>query len=429
MNRYPELAVAMEGALLASGAAFNRLTQLPRSVPSSSFSRAVPGYGMFALDVTVTTEGSPCIIEVNGSNCALTSTAIGTDLPRALNMALAFTTREPAAGPAAILLGHRPGLQFLAEFYARAVTFRELLADLGWDVELVNADTQPRTAEIAIVCGAIPELADHIERDGAGLRYRGRQVVFAQNPNLVPELVRRGDVRLHRATYDLDLSFFHEGAATPVVHDKVRQQQLAEGTGFAPLRSAYAWSYDEAVATVGEFHDAGVIPVAKGFAGSGGAAIGFFPRGADPDRILDRMLSSAQRSYGEKAGESIFPIQFFEFATSVGYPVRDGRHLWDLRMLCLLSPGTVTVQPCVIRLCPAPFTGVYEPAAVKSNLTGRAPTLRFVRAASAHNLRRAGVDDSVLGRLAEACANWSAAATWATRSGAGDPEPAFAYSS
>ena len=270
-----------------------------------TFARGISSYGMFAIDVTVTRESVLHIIEVNGSNAALSSTAVGTDHARALNMALAFQHRVQHGPPASILLAHRPKLQFLAEFYGRAVILRDLLSGMGYDVELVNADERPGNHDFALVCGSIPDIVDHIERHDNGLEYRGRPVVFAQNPNLVPELVRRGVVRLTKTSYDIELNFFHEGASTLIIHDKVRQQELADGTGFEPLRSTYAWSYDQCLEIIAEFHEVGLTPVGKGFGGSGGAAIGFFPPGADSAIILNQMMLSAQTSYGDKAAKSI----------------------------------------------------------------------------------------------------------------------------
>jgi hypothetical protein len=365
---------------------------------------------MFAIDVTVDAKGRLRIIEVNGSNAALTSTATGNDMPRAMNMARAFLSRSPFAGPVAVALAHRPRLQLLPEFYARVLILLELLAEAGIEAELVRPGGAPSSAAVTVLVGDIPSVARCMTRRGRQLYFDDRPIELIQNPNLLPELVRSGLVERDGTSYDIDLSVFHEGPAATVIHDKVLQQHIAAGTGFTPLHAINAWSLPDAAHEIEGLHRRGIAAVAKMFSGSGGAGIGFFPVSDDPQPGLAELVESAQAVYGVDVQKTVFPIQVFEFVESTGFTADDGPHLWDLRLLTLTSPDRVEVLPCVIRICPAPYAGKLDERAVKNNLTGREPSDQFTYAATPENLARAGLSVHMVRALQEASANWAEAA-------------------
>jgi hypothetical protein len=108
--------------------------------------------------------------------------------------------------------------------------------------------------------------------------------------------------------------------------------------------------------------------------GSGGTGIGFLPPNADAISIrsgLDELVADAEKKYAGNFKQTIFPFRLFEFARSSGYRLDDGDHLWDVRLHCLIWPDRIVVEPCILRLCPAPFDGLtYSREAVVNNLSG-----------------------------------------------------------
>ena len=156
-------------------------------------------------------------------------------------------------------------------------------------------------------------------------------------------------------------------------------------------------------------------------AGSGGAGIEFFPPSMNEQEVrarLDMLVDSVLVKYGPNAERTLYPIRFFEFAQSTDYDLYGNKHLWDMRIECLINPGYIEVTPCVIRLCPAPFNReTFDRDGVVSNLTGREPTLRYMRAPSAIRksrgypvLKEIGVTAEILDRVIKSCAAWSEAA-------------------
>lgn len=431
-------AIAVELALLAAGHSFPRLSQVgagwvegsdgPRrseiyslSEPSFSIATDTSSFGIFLLDTLVARDGRICLIEANGSNAALSSAISGRDDRRARHMYLTLRSRRWTDAPSVALIAYAPSLLHIGELYLRAGVFAQYLSE-EFVVRLTNDRDHLGDEEISIVCGRIPDLADHITSDGRGIYYRGRPVVFGTNPNLLPELVRRGIIRRDGDSYNPPPDFQHEGAAAAIVHNKSWQQDLAQGTGFTPLRHAEAVSEHDAWEIIESFIADGMPVIGKINAGSGGVGIECFApvnSVAERQRRLDNMLSTARERYGMNADDTIFPLRFFEFATSTPYTLRDGPRLWDFRFQCLVSPGRVEVTPCVIRLCPEAFDeSTYDRGGVVANLTGRPPSLRYLRAPS--SLRKSDPSVSVLDamgigqqryyQMVESCARWSEAA-------------------
>lgn len=404
---------AMELAVGSTGHAFPRLSILAEERVHTLSSICVPSaskqYCVAILDITLTEQNEVRLIEANGSNGGLTSIATGADGLRAEHMWLAFRNRTTTY-PAAVILPFKPGFMHLPEFFARATAFASLIASersvaLRWPDEACGAE------DVTVVCGPMPAVAQRIDCVEGGFSWGDRRVSFACNPNLLGELLRQGKIDDADRWTAIASSIFHDGSLVHVINNKARQQGVAEGTGISPLYCEEASSIEVGIDVVQRFHARGLVAVGKISAGSGGAGISFFPLGQVAAAIesgLADMVASATQHYGSQAARTAFPLRFFEFARSTDYLLRDGPHLWDLRVLCLVSPASIEVTPCLMRICPAPFDGsTYSREAVVSNLTGRPASLEFVRSAmDATALRAAGIDAANLTRMLRACAAW-----------------------
>jgi hypothetical protein len=379
----------------------------------------------FLIDVTVTDKGVIHLIEVNGSNAALSSSVRGEDHDRARHMAFCFNLKPRPATPVVALLGHQPGFIHIAEFYRRAGTFARVLSN-DHAVALRGADEILGGEDVSIVCGPIAELAPLITCEAGFLLFRGRPVTFASNPNVLPELVRLGVIDRDGMTYGVRDDIFHEGDCTPLVHDKGIQQALAEGTAIAPLAWREAHDVETWMDATRWFREQGLVCVAKMNSGSGGAGIQVIaPTMGDLEckAALDQILAGARDKHGPDADATVFPVRLFQFAMASPYMLHGKPHLWDLRLQCLVSPGRVDVRPCVVRLCPAPFDGSYSWDSCVSNLTGRDATraMAFLRAPGGDRrsvptsvLAGMGMDERAMETVMQGCAEWSvAAARWA----------------
>ena len=421
-------ASATELALKAVGHRFPRLTRIAEANGAGTRCQsvrfdmpAVNGFSYFLLDVTRTEEGRIHLIEANGSNAALSSSVAGRDDRRSRHMYATYRTKKKPRGQVVCLLTHQKALMHFAEFYLRAGLFAQLI-DCDQAVELRDASEDLGDEEVSVVVGAITDIAPQVQRVGDSLFYRGRVVGFACNPNILPELVRRGTVDSTSGIYNIDDTIFHEGHCTPVIHDKGLQQELAEDTKIIPLRWAEGHDLASCLRVIETFRSEGLVVVGKMNAGSGGAGIQIFTPEMSMvqcSETLNRLANSATEKHGSAAHQTLFPVRFFEFAKSAGYSVYGKPHLWDLRLQCLVQPGFVEVAPCVIRLCPEPFDGSYRWDTVVSNLSGRDPerARRFLRSPFARRrsqpgtvLEAIGMTDDDLSQMMEGCAQWCAAA-------------------
>ena len=416
---------AMELALKAAGDEFPRLTQLGRTPNGSSntindclhLRLDAPGIkhpAFFLLDVTMTEDRKIHLIEANGSNAALSSSAPGwdADRERADHMAFSFRIKPKPSGPVVAILSRPDNLVHKPEFYWRAGTFGQRLSKHS-PVELRHPGEKFGGEEITVVCGKISKIAPLIEVRNRVMFYRNRPVVFAANPNLLPELVRLGKIEREGSGYNVDDTCFHEGHCTPIVHDKALQQSLTEGTGITPLMYREVYTRERWPEAIGWFREKQMACVAKMNSGSGGAGIDIItPDMPNEDCVatLDSIIDSSRKKYGPKADATVFPVRIFEFAQARPY-VMDGKsHLWDLRLQCLVSPGQVDIRPCVVRLCREPFDGSFSWDSCVSNLTGRDPcnALQYMRTPDDV------MDESELRRVMQGCGEWCRAASrWA----------------
>jgi hypothetical protein len=433
-------AIAMELALLAAGHRFPRLSQVgaawgddtggptavevnpPVEAPVSS-DIVSDGFSFFILDVTLTHQGKIVLIEANGSNAALTSSVLGKDDKRARHMYNSYLNKKKLKGSVVALLPYQKGLLHVAEFFGRAGLFAEFVS-AEFLTRLCNTEENLGSETLSVVCGEIADIAKDCSRNGNELLYKNRPVVFATNPNLLPELARGGVIRTTDGVhYNMPTPFFHEGRCTRVVHDRALQQDLAEGTNITPLSYEVANTLADCLPAVRRLHKKGHVAVGKMNAGSGGAGIEFFPPELSDDEIttnLGTIVNSATTKYGAAAMLTMFPMRFFEFARSTDYELYGAGHIWDLRLQCLISPGRVEITPCVIRICSEPFDGrTYSRESVVSNLTGRDPATlgRFMRSPAAHRrsqpstvLESIGIEEEIMKRILDGCAQWCEAA-------------------
>ena len=281
------------------------------------------------------------------------------------------------------------------EFYPRVARYADALAAAlpGTDV-LLRGAIEPLDGErVAVVVGDVPSVAARFRVDPVSGRfeYRGRPVVFIGNPNLVPELVRRGAVAWDgRRAHGVDTRVFHAWRLVPACHDKALQQRLLAGTGIEPLPCFEAWSREEAVERTRAMLARGAA-VLKPNAGSGGAGVHVVAPAMTDDEIaarVDVVIGDYARKYGEAIDRIVFPLRGFPFVRSTGYPMDDGDHLWDLRIAVLFAPGEAHVYPVSLRMAPArfdPATFHHDRDQWISNVSGRTASLLA-----------SGMDDAVL---------------------------------
>lgn len=411
--------IAAELALRVAGRAFPRLSTFGATARTEDAyylpATDVLEPSFYLLDVTVS-DGRVHLIEANGSNGALSSTAAMGDRLRAEHMAFAFHAKSRPAGSVVAVLCYQEGFLHLPEFFSRADRFRACLGRTcnavlrGWDEALGDED-------VSVVCGSTAEMASQIRRLDRGLSYRDRPIVFAANPNLLPELVRQGVIASDNDGYNIDHSIYHEGRGATLVHDKAAQQDTACGSEISPLAWRLVHRKADWLTAVRWFRERNLVCVAKMHAGSGGSGIELLtPSMSDDETLLklDQLLASARTKYGANAEETAYPVALFEFAKADPFLVNGQPHLWDLRVMTLVYPPGVYAYPCVVRLCPAPFDGSWSRDTWLSNLSGRNgdDAIRFMRS-PAHLT----FGDTGLRRILKGCAEWSANAARADRCG------------
>ncbi len=400
-----------------------------KGYPRTYAAEVVDDYGIIFVDVTLEADtGRVVCHEVNGPNAVGSDALTGESTSRADNEARQAARCTRALGligadgrlarPVVSVHAHQHWSAFRTggEFYPRVGRFAALLErHLPRNpVCLRGAGEALGDERIAAVVGDVPAVAAGLHVDPASGRfvYQGRPVIFAGNPNLVPELTRIGRVRWDdRRRVDVDTRPFHAWRLLHTFHDKALQQRLLDGTGVAPLRHFEAWTIDEALRRARAMLAGGAV-VLKPNGGSGGAGVHVVVAGMRDQGIgarLAAVVADYVRKYGENAESVLFPIRGFEFVRSTNYPMPDGGRMWDLRIAVQLAPGVASVYPVSIRVAPAPF----DPATFHldrdqwvSNVSGRATSFLA-----------SGMDDEALGAVGmtpeklddvfQACVEWT----------------------
>jgi hypothetical protein len=399
-----------------------------KGYPRSFSAPVLDDAGTVFVDVTLEHgSGAPVCHEVNGPNGVGTDALTGDSSMRAAIEARQAVRRARELGlldddgatcaPVVTLHAHQHWSAFRTggEFYPRVDRFRDLLqAELPHDtVRLRGAHERLGDESVAVVLGDVPAVAAGMTLDArCGFRYHDRPVVFAGNPNLLPELARTGTlVAPDHSRADATLRSFHAWRLARLFHDKPRQQTLLRGTGIRPLRSFAALDRDAAVE--GAIRMLGHGPcVLKPSAASGGVGVHVLVPEMTHDEIaarVDAVVADSVHKYGPNAEQVVFPICGFEFVRSTGYPMDDGEHLWDLRIAVLFEPGCAWAFPVSMRLAPSPF----DPSSYwrdrdqwVSNVSGRQSTL-LKSGMDDDALEVMGFDAELLDHVIEASVKWT----------------------
>ncbi|TPQ50984.1 hypothetical protein C2U72_10645 [Prosthecomicrobium hirschii] len=412
----------VEIAFNAAGYPQEAASQVQRPQAGGGFTRSIntDGFGIVVLDLILNKNGNLNLIEANGSNAA--GSSFGSrdgDLARAMHQAEAARERIKKVERGVVLIAYAAGTGAMPEIITRAALVRDVISPIR---SCYLADTLVGLVDsaITVVADTVEKIADHIGVYNGALRFAGVPVVSAGNVNLLPELVRRGVVAREGASYAVDTSVFHDGPLVSLIHDKGAQQDIAAGTGIVPLRWRECNDMASCAKAVAEMQALGLACVAKMNGGSGGAGIEFFGPTYTSEEVaqgLARVIEAASSKYGDNIGRSVWPLRLFEFVESTGYPLADGDHLWDMRIVCLIRPGVIDLTFSSIRVCPEPFiAGHFEKGTVLSNVTGRRPDLSTTLSplvefgTPTEHLRAGGVDEEILERIIDASAKWCEAA-------------------
>lgn len=412
-----------------------------KGYPREHQAGAIEDWGILFIDITRDAETGDIVChEVNGPNAVGSDALTGDSMDRARNEAAQALRRAREYGhvdahgtvisPFATIHAHQHWQFFRTggEFYPRVAAFADCLGEAlpAARVECQAAGDALGDEDVSVVMGDVPAVSSGIEfdPDARRFRFRGRPVVFAGNPNLLPELVRTGKIAPGvRDSGDPVLRIFHAWRLAGMIHDKNRQQDLFEDTGIRALRHFVARDVPEAVANCRELLTFGPV-VIKPSDTSGGAGVNVVTAEMDDTAIrarIEDLLSECRAKYGDNADAMVWPIRGFEFVRSTGYPMDDGEHLWDLRIAVLFEPGRAFTYPVSLRLTPEAFDPARFAADRRhwvSNVSGRRETLL-----------RSGMDDAVLAsvgmtqteidRAMQACVKWTQKAWDLTARGAG----------
>ncbi len=371
----------------------------------------IDDWGIVFLDLTLDADsGEIACHEVNGPNGVGSDALTGDSESRARNEAAQTVRRLREFGlldksgrlkaPVATVHAHQHGAFFRTggEFFPRVARYAEAIEALlpGHVVALRSANEAPGDEDIAIVLGEVPDVAARIRLDAQTRRfeYAARPLVFAGNPNLLPELTRTGRIdRGYAAALPSALRVFHAWRLAPIIHDKSLQQDLLRGTGIQPLAHFEAATRAQAIAkTRSMLRHGAVVLKPNGTSGGAGvqAVVPVMSDAAIAERV-EMLIANCAAKYGANVEEMIFPLRGFAFARSTPYHMADGDRLWDLRVAVQFEPGKAVAYPVSIRLTPEPF----DPARFHdhrdqwvSNVGGRTGTLL-----------KSGMDDAVLDHI------------------------------
>ncbi len=335
------------------------------------------------------------LIEANGSNAALSSACSGVDTMRSQHIYRTVTERGIGDGNGVLLFAFQKNFLHIAEFHLRVAAVCDLLSADGYNVRFANAseNIEPND-EIDCIADNIENICNHIDARNGKLYYRGKVVIFATNGNILPEFIRHDKLYLNDGEYyckldntKLDLSFFHEGKGVLLTHDRQKQQDIVKqlnNPNFLPIDYVSFFSYDDLMRNFKTRIKKDTKYIIKMNAGSGGAGMAIVDGNSNIKDIYQDMLKKLKEKYGADVEKSIFPFVAFEFVESTRYSMKDGGHRWDLRVECLVSHKSVTIKPCVLRICQAPVDNcdMYRWESTIANLTGRIDpqnSLRYMR--------------------------------------------------
>lgn len=368
----------------------------------------IDGHGIVFVDLVVEAGSGEIVChEVNGPNAVGSDALTGDSVARAENEAqqtvlrmrdMGYLRRDGTLKVQVVTLHahqHWKAFRTGGEFYPRVLSYADALQALvPANDMMLRSPSEPLGPEsIAVVSGDVPMVAAKMEVDPATGRftYEGRPVVFAGNPNLLPELVRTRKIERDGANFvGADLRVFHAWRIVPTVLDKAMQQRILRGTGIEPMPFFEAMNVEDAlVATKSMLGNGAVVLKPNGC--SGGAGIHVVVPGMDDATLRTRIravIDDCVTKYGHNSEAAILPVRGFPFVCSTLYPMDDGGHTWDLRIAVMFEPGRAFAYPVSMRVAPDPFD--HESFHQRrdqwvSNVTGRQVTLL-----------KSGMDDEAL---------------------------------
>ena len=334
------------------------------------------GWAYWLLDVAVAEDDALVLLEANGSNAA-GNTIVDGGKARIRHIVSKITEggSDQLLGTVAVL-PHGKRFHHIPEFFARALQLIAALHEKDIAAQLIYPGASPRDDCVNVVVGDLPALAGNLYCDRE-IKYHGAPISFIQNGNILPELERQARCADHKS---LDLTVFHEGYGVLIANNKGEQQDLCVDTGFSPLAWDEAHSENEFVTKVEQMLQAYSLVAIKPNVGSQGIGVEFVGRGEFVVAKIHAQMAALRKSYGSNAALTAYPLRVFEWvkARPISHPTSDseGEYLWDLRVEVLVSPGEIHAIPLIARVCPAAYRAdhPYDPAAIKSNLSGREPT-------------------------------------------------------
>jgi hypothetical protein len=340
----------------------------------------LPRHAFLLADVVLDVDGQVRLVEANGSNAAGGS-VYARDLPRVDHEVATMRARDITMLPDAVLITpESPDSRSLPEIRVRAALRATRVAEeYGVPVTVARAG-QTLPSGVVALWGPIPEIADRLGLDAAGLTYDGRPVVFVNNVNVLVELARRLDRTIEdvlaATTSGGRPDPVHDGADMALLSlDKIRQQQMLDGVeGARPVAvGTLSRDLDDVVASALETAATFGGSIIKPMAASGGT--GVIPvdpttTAAEVRAALDEAAAKLQAKYGD-GWQNTCPFSVFEFIDIQPADTGRGHHRWDLRLQVLATPDRTIVTPLSARLCPEPIGPVINRATGVNNMTGR----------------------------------------------------------
>ena len=336
---------------------------------------AIDDYGIVFVDIAVEdATGSLICFEVNGPNGIGSDALTGNSFARAENessqtlqrlrdFGLLQSDGRPAASVVTLHAHTNWNLsRSLGEVYPRVLAYADILREkLSTPaMKLRAAEEELGGEKVSVVSGEVRAVAKKLRVDSATKRftYEDRPVVFAGNPNLLPELVRTKKLGRDGSDYlHADLRVFHAWRLASLIHNRSLQQELFGSTGIKPIPCVEAKNADDALATIKQMLSGGAV-VLKPNGCSGGTGVHVATPEMNDDEIrarIEALLRDCEDKYGENAETQIMPIRCFPFARTTLYPMDDGGHAWDLRIAVMFEPGRLYAYPVSMRIAPIAF--------------------------------------------------------------------------